>query len=225
MHPPQSSLFLRGQSYITVWRFSISITHNKFRALLTALDVFPRTQEFSYFIRWSLLNHFYLMKSFKKQTGSSTGRGKGFFTGGFCFLVIGQTASWFAGNPPNIPLWNFSSEPFSFSRWENSNLLPFCAEQLCRRSTVRPPHDSPLHLCLHWYFWIPLPLIIICLPLSSWLNLWLFLNPLLILQNLAKILYLLRYRLLCPYGFKPSFFLYCHLRGILQGKGDAVHHH
>ena len=71
--------FLTCRSCITLWRFSTSITHNKFRALLTPLDVFPRTQAFSLFVRWSLLNHFYLMKSFKKQTGSSTGRGKGFF--------------------------------------------------------------------------------------------------------------------------------------------------
>ena len=148
-----------------------------------------------------------------------------FFTGGFCFLVIGQRANCFAGNAPNIPLWNFSSEPCSFSRWEKSDFLPFCAEQLCRRSTVHPPHDSPLHLCLHWYFWIPLSLIIICLPLSSSLNLCLVLNPLLIFQNVAEILYLLRYHFLCPCGFIPSFFLYYHLSGILKGKGDAVHHH
>ena len=108
--------FLTCQSYITVCRFSTSTTHNKFHALLVPLDVFLRTQEFSLFVRWSLLNHFYLMKSFKKQTGNATGRGKGFFTGGFCFLVIGQRANCFAGNAPNITLWNFSSEHFSFSR-------------------------------------------------------------------------------------------------------------
>lgn len=154
--------FLTCRSCITLWRFSTSITHNKFRALLTPLDVFPRTQAFSLFVRWSLLNHFYLMKSFKKQTGSSTGRGKGFFfTGGFWFLVIGQRANCFTGNPPNIPLWNFSSEPFSFSRWENSNLLPFCAEQLCRRSTSSTP----------WLTSAPLPTLILLSPLTPYYHL------------------------------------------------------